>query len=171
MRQLQRNRGGGRTSRRVGFTLVELLVVIAIIGVLVVLLPPLERARGAARTAITQAEDAELARVASVTVGLADELERIFREQRSLLEPVATKRRAMDVRAVQRNLQRLLAAEQQLDRQVLPALRRIHPRLGEEDRALARELRTHLRTLRVDIRKDIHLKRFLLEGRQPDERP
>lgn len=140
-------------------------------AILVILLEPiLQNAGEAARRAATNATSVELKEVAERSVGLAGRMEEIYRKQKALLAPVAEERADIDLPAVKMNLERLLRAQRQLDQEILPALRRIQPRLGREDKALARELREHLEPLSLHTRRDILLKRFLLEGEDPDGR-
>lgn len=142
---------------------------LAIIAILVALVEPTLRLAGeAARRAAVNATSVELKEVAERSVRLADRMEEMYRKQKALLAPVAEERAAIDRPALQLNLERLLRAQRQLDQAILPALRRIEPSLGRADEALARELREHLEPLSFHTRRDILLKRFLLEGEDPD---
>lgn len=110
-----------------------------------------------------------LTNVAGRTLALADQLESIYLDQKAQLEPVAEERGELDRQALQRNVEQLLAAQEELDR-LLRDIDRIYPGLGREDKELARALRQPLRSLWVHNGRDLHLKRFLLEpeGLDPD---
>jgi prepilin-type N-terminal cleavage/methylation domain-containing protein len=147
---------------RAGFTLIELLVVIAIIAILIaLLLPAVQAAREAARRAQNSASLA-LREIGDFSIGVLDDLEPIYQEQRTLLEPVAKRqRRTLPLDALSRNLQELEAAQLRLV-QVLHRLERLLPTLEGADQATARRLHERLADLSFHNRRDILLKRVLL---------